>query len=50
MCLEAIKQRGSALVFVDVDKRTPEICMEAVKQDGYAFQFVNKPPKSVRRR
>ena len=37
LCLEAVKQNGSALRFVK--KQTPEICLAAVKQNG-ALQFV----------
>ena len=40
MCLEAVKQNGYALKFVE--EQTPEICLEAVKQYIWALQLVKE--------
>ena len=38
MCLQAVKQNGEALEFVN--NQTIGVCLEAVKQNGEALQFV----------
>jgi len=42
--LEAVKQNGMALQFVDIQDNTlyQYLCLEAVKQNGLALQFIKK--------
>jgi len=40
MCLEAVKQKGRALISVPEEFKTAELCLEAVNQDGFALEFV----------
>ncbi len=42
MCLEAVKQNGGALEYVNKELQTPEMCMEAVKENGYALKYVKE--------
>ena len=40
MCLEAVKQNGFAIKYID--KPTEEICLEAVKKNGFAIKYIDK--------
>lgn len=40
-CLEAVKQNGDALRYVN--NQTDEICLEAIKQNKDALQYVKLP-------
>ena len=39
ICLEAVKQNGFALEFVE--KQTEEICLEAIRRNEEAVKYVN---------
>ena len=45
--MEAVKQNGWALEFVNKELQTPEICMEAVKQNGRALKFVKEQTPEI---
>jgi hypothetical protein len=40
ICIEAVKQCGSALQYVSEQYRTQDICIQAVKQNGRAIKYV----------
>lgn len=40
LCLEAVRQAGSALRHVPDEFKTEELCFEAVRQDGFAIKAV----------
>ena len=43
--LEAVKQNGSALIYVK--EQTEEISLAAVKQDGYALKYVKEQTEEI---
>lgn len=43
LCLEAVKQNGQALYYVDNKYKTREICLEALKQNGLTISYIKNP-------
>jgi hypothetical protein len=47
LCMEAVKQKGMTLQYVDEHDQTNEICMEAIKQNWRAIYFVVEQTKEM---